>query len=119
VGDRGLVERHVRDHRRVSQCLEFHVTAVQGPLELDHDQAGVPIEGQEVDAPPAVLPVSELLAQDHGTGDDDLQVVAQDRLEVLPLADPGRLERDLFERLQHAGPEPVDGHDRSIPCAAR
>ena len=61
---RRLLEGHRRNHRGVTQGLQFHVPSVSRALELDHDKVCLPVNGEQVDAAAAVFPFAELLGDD-------------------------------------------------------
>lgn len=65
--DRAL-EGHPRDHRGVADRLELHMPALVVTLELDHDEAGVAVDPEQIDAPLGVLPLAELLGDDENIG---------------------------------------------------
>jgi hypothetical protein len=59
-----VVKRHCRHRRRVPQSLQLEVTAVGGPLQLDHYQVAFSIDTQEVDAPPRAVRYRVLLGDE-------------------------------------------------------
>jgi hypothetical protein len=81
----GPLERHGGYHRGVADGLKLHVAAVLRPLQLEDDEVGVLVHAQQVDAPARVLPVAELLGDDEGVRGDDLDLLAEQPLEVSPL----------------------------------
>src|SRR5690606_34563955 len=52
------------DHRGVADGLQFHVATVLSALQLNDHQVGALVDTQQVDAPAAVLPISELFCND-------------------------------------------------------
>src|SRR5690606_412773 len=81
-----LVKCHDRGHRRVPKRLQFHVPAIFGSLQLDHDEVGISIQCEKVDPAPTILPVSELFGDDHQVGGDHMNTSAQKALQVRPFA---------------------------------
>ena len=61
----GLIQRHVGDHRRVSDGLQVHQAVLVAALELHNHQPPLSIQGQEVDAAVRLLPVAVFLGDDE------------------------------------------------------
>ena len=56
-------------------------------LELNHDEVGVAVDAQQVDAAAGLVPVGELLGDHQHAGGDDLDLVAEQPLQLAALAD--------------------------------
>ena len=75
-----FVEGHRRDHRSVSQCLKLHVSAGLRPLQLDHDQVGLPINCKQVYSSSGFVPIAKLLANDQEVWVKNLDLVPDQAL---------------------------------------
>ncbi|MEJ3746643.1 hypothetical protein WEI85_25550 [Actinomycetes bacterium KLBMP 9797] len=65
-----VVEGHDRHHRRVSQCLQFQVTTVDGVFQLhDHDMAGS-VHTEQVDPAAGFGEGAKLLGNQQHVVDD-------------------------------------------------
>lgn len=78
------------------------MTAVVGPLQLDHHQPGLLVHAQQVDPPPGIGEVAELLGDHEQAIADHADVLPQRPLQVHPLQHPLRRER----RLRHLDQRP-------------
>ena len=86
------------------------MAAVVGALELDDHQVGLVVDAQQVDAPPRVFPLAELLGDDEGVRGDHVNAVAQQALQVGALAQAGLAEGRLVNIANARRLDLVDGH---------
>lgn len=86
-------------------------TAIIGALELDDDEAAGFVEGEEVDAPASVLPVTELLRDDEQIVVEGGDVVSEQALEVSTLVHSEGGERSRWTPL-----EPIVGDLEKWHC---
>jgi hypothetical protein len=75
-----------------------HVPTVFRTLQLDDDEVGVSVDAEEIDASFRVLPVTELLADDHDVGRDNVHTLAQEPLPIAAFAQTVIREGRLLER---------------------
>ena len=80
-------EGHGGNHAGVADGLEFHVTAVGGALQLDDNEVGVLINGKEVNAAAAVLPIAKLLGDHIKIVAEHFYLSAQQALQIAALAE--------------------------------
>ena len=59
--------------------------AILGALQFDNDKVGALVDAQQIDTPPTVLPVAELLSDNQCVWRDDFRPGFQQGLEMLPL----------------------------------
>ena len=97
------------NHRCVPQGLELHVRA-RIALELDDHEVCVSVDRQEIDTTPTILPIAELLGDHQEVGVDDLDVLLEQPLKVLPLAKPFSRERRRAHLLKSIVPYPYNRH---------
>lgn len=80
-----LIEGHGRDHRRIADGLQFHVTAVFGALQFDHDEIGIAVDPEQIDAAAGIVPFAVFLGDHQCVGRDDGNILAQQPLQVAAL----------------------------------
>ena len=98
----GLIQRHVSDHRRVSNGLQVHQAVLVAALELHNHEPTLSIQGQEVDAAVGLLPVAEFFGDDEQPLFQKVGPVTQHPLQVVAFIEVLDFEGSLCQRLKLA-----------------
>ena len=60
---------------------------VLSALQLNNNQVGFFVDAKQINPPPAYVPIAELFRNHHCLVGDDLDLVSQQSLNILPLTD--------------------------------
>lgn len=106
-----VLKLHRGDHRRVAKGLQFHVATGLCALEFNDDQVGAGVNAEQIDPTLGVLPVAELLGENHryGSWRDGVDVLSKDPLDVVSFSKTQGSKRRGGNLLHPACSELVDG----------